>query len=318
MEGGDGADPENERANVGDNPVRLGLSRPSVHEKTDGDKERERDDDWHTEFRFALPPRVLCFELLIYLVAGFATKRSTDEEAETERDVIETGDADTLAIHVHVEFRKGGQSEVEDTVGEGHVQRHDLDNRLREQHAKRSAHCDHDLLPDRLINLTFTFGAVTEITRLFAEHLGFLVEDVRGVGFVELPESTDKDEHIDNRGCIEHPPPGRFLSHPRSHYGADGRTKQWAHGIEAHRLSTLFGLEEITKDTTTDGKGSGAPKARQEAESHKLFLGLREATSGIESKKQEVGGLEDNDTSIQFGQRTQDHWADCVGQNEDG
>jgi hypothetical protein len=91
--------------------VCIGLSRPSVDEETDWNQERKGDDQRHAEFWFAFPLGIFGLEFLIDNVASLAAQRRTNEEPKTEREIIQTGDAQTLVVPVWVgpQTRKGRQ-----------------------------------------------------------------------------------------------------------------------------------------------------------------------------------------------------------------
>ena len=63
-------------------------------------------------------------------IVGAGVDLRAETESQSERDVVETSDADRLAVDTLPERRKGRDDEVEEAKKIGHVQGDDLDDGL--------------------------------------------------------------------------------------------------------------------------------------------------------------------------------------------
>lgn len=117
-------------------PVCVILRRPAGNEQTNREQNRAWEHGWQPVL-WPTDSTVLLREVLVEPVEHAGIQLRGTGEAYTERDVVQTGDTDRLAVHTLEDPVNGGQEEVESAVEKGHVHAEKHDDRLAEEQLER-------------------------------------------------------------------------------------------------------------------------------------------------------------------------------------
>ena len=130
MKADDVARREDGGPNVGEYPVSVSLSSPSVDKQASRNHEATRDHEGDAKLGAAnmiVPSLQLAVDPIIERRAHLRT----EEEADAQRNVVQAADAGGFPITGGPEGGEGGENEVHDSIEVCHIQSEDLDDRLR-------------------------------------------------------------------------------------------------------------------------------------------------------------------------------------------
>lgn len=173
-----------------------------------------------------------------------------EEEAEAEGDVVEAADADGFVVDGLPEAGEGGEDEVEDSVEVGHVDGEDLHDGLRAEEAEGA----HEGVFERVGEGAFRvleFGFEVRVAGLFAEPLGFLVQEFGRVGFFEEEKAEYLDDGVGDGGGVECPSPCCSLRDEAARDGSDGWTEEGCQAVDTDRPTSLLSPPTIAEDAST-------------------------------------------------------------------
>ena len=255
--------------------------------------------------------------MLVDSIGSLGRYLRTEEETQTQRDVIETCDGDFFLVDLRPQEWEGGQDEIQDSVYEADVEGQDLDDRLREQELEGSLERGGDVGGEFAVG-SVEFGVQFLVAGDFDQLFLLAVEKGRGVGLLQVEHPQTLHEHGSDGGGIEHPAPGGVLCDESAGDRADGWTKKRHERVESHCSPTLLWKPDITQYATSDSKGCTTTKTGEETEGDDFRKVVREAAGKVEDEVEEIAELQDNSPTEDFGKRTKEQWSDCKSQQERG
>ncbi len=143
---------EDEGADVGEDPVRLELGGPAVHDEADGQEDGARHHHGHAVLGAAGAAAVPPLQGHVDAVLQRRADLRAQEEPQPQRDVVEPADAERLAVaggrRARPQRRERRQHDVDQPVHVQHVDGEDLHDDLGGDHAEGALQRDAQRLGD--------------------------------------------------------------------------------------------------------------------------------------------------------------------------
>lgn len=213
LEADDGGGGEEEGADVGEDPVRLELGGPAVHDEADGHEDGAGDHHGDAVLGAAgaaVPP----LERHVDAVLQRRADLGAHEEAEAEREVVEPADAEGLAVAVgpraRPQRRERRQHDVDQPIYIKHIHGQHLHYNLRSDHTEGPHQRDPQQLGDGAVRVVVR-GVQRRVARLLDEAFLFPEKQDRAVRLLEEEHARPLDHGVRDRGGVERPPPCRVL-----------------------------------------------------------------------------------------------------------
>lgn len=247
-----------ESTNDGNDPMDLKLSGPAVNHQSNWERQGSR----NKEQQSVLGPliSILLRKLHMELITVMPSKqlRST---TQSQANVAKTRNALAKSVSVLEHLREGGEEQVDDTIDETHVQRHDdTDGALVEELNGAADDLAHEL-GERKGGCAGSLDV--GVSGFFAEFGGFAVEEDRAIGFTEENEADDghdtalfgselntlsrKTETYQNSQQPEDPSPVGGLGEETSSNGTNYGSNQHAQTEDTHNTKPTLALPRSHK-----------------------------------------------------------------------
>ena len=222
------------------------LSRPSVPEEADGDKQRS---GYHERYaKLWLSDAVVAgLEAAVNPVVERGACLGSNEEARRHGDEMEGPDAGRLAVADLPQHRKCREHQVHEPIQVGHVTGQGNDDGLRGQHLEGPFHGYLQDLEECFFGAV-VFSVQGHVSRLFTQAVALPGEEFGSIGLLQPEYADDLYYGSENGGGPEAPSPGRILRDETAGTGADGRAEEWRETVNRNGFSTLIGGETITKE----------------------------------------------------------------------
>lgn len=202
------------------------LGRPAVDEKPGWDEEAGCKEERDAVLRLS-DTVVLFLENAVDSVVERGGYLRSQSEAQAERDVVETADADRFMVVFRIgpQLREGGEHEIHQAVDVGHVACQSLDDGLCRKQTEGPNEGHPEQFDERFVGALLR-RLVVRVSGGFAQFLGLRLQDYRGIGLAEEEEAQNLDGTVDDGGCVEYPAPGRVLGDETTSYRTYRGTKQ--------------------------------------------------------------------------------------------
>lgn len=307
---------EGHQGNDWTDPVDLVVDGPSVPEERDWDETGEEDTGWETHL-WLEDTAVGKSHLDDGLIGNLGYGSDTKEEANTDTEVRETSDLRREPVRGLEHSRDGGEKEVEKTIDESHVNRH----QRRDDGLDEHLHWSDNTVPKDLSRWLWDMGVLVDgaelwVVHLLAKSLGLVTHKNAVVGLLVEDLNTASNDSGGHEQDPVDPTPSSTLGNETTANWADDWSKEWSKGEDGRSESTLIWLEKIGNNSASNGYTSGSSNTGKEAEDNERTNVWSQCATNLPDNEEEVGASEDDAASVDLRKRREEQWSESVTQNE--